>query len=42
LGLRGGDALHLAIAAESGAALYTLDRRMVEAGLPLGVTTHLL
>jgi predicted nucleic acid-binding protein len=32
LGLRAGDALHLAIAAEHGATLCTLDRRLAEAG----------
>lgn len=40
--LRGGDALHLAIAERAGAALYTLDRRMAEAGAALGLGAHLL
>ncbi len=40
--LRGGDALHLAIAERVGAALYALDRRMVEAGAALGIDAHLL
>jgi uncharacterized protein len=42
LGLRAGDALHLAVASESGAALYTLDRRLAAAGPVVGVKTHLL
>jgi predicted nucleic acid-binding protein len=42
LGLRGGDALHLAIAAHHGATLCTLDRRLSEAGSALGVKTLLL
>jgi predicted nucleic acid-binding protein len=42
LGLRGGDALHLAIAADHGATLCTLDRRLNDAGLALGVKTLLL
>ena len=32
LGLRAGDALHLAICADHGATLCTLDRRLSEAG----------
>ncbi len=40
--LRGGDALHLAIAERAGVALYTLDRRMAEAGAALGLNAHLL
>ena len=32
LGLRAGDALHLATAADHGAAVHTLDRRLAEAG----------
>jgi len=36
-GLRSGDALHLAIAAEAGATLCTLDRRQADAGAILGV-----
>lgn len=42
LGLRAGDALHLAICADRGAALCTLDRRLGEAGQALGVKTMLL
>lgn len=42
LGLRAGDALHLAICADHGAALCTLDRRLSEAGPALGVKTTLL
>ena len=42
LGLRAGDALHLAIALEHGATLYTLDRLLAEAGPALGVPTELL
>ena len=41
-GLRADDALHLAICAEAGATLCTLDRRLSEAGLALGVKTALL
>jgi uncharacterized protein len=42
LGLRAGDALHLAICAERGATLCTLDRRLAEAASELGVKTWLL
>lgn len=42
LGLRAGDALHLAVADNNGLILYTLDRRLAEAGPALGVATHLL
>ena len=42
LGLRAGDALHLAIASAHGVALYTLDQRMAEAGPAIGVPTQLL
>lgn len=41
LGLRAGDALHLAICADYGATLCTLDRRLGEAGPMLGVKTLL-
>jgi predicted nucleic acid-binding protein len=41
LGLRAGDALHLAAASEHGATVHALDRRMTEAGPPLGVSTML-
>ena len=42
LGLRAGDALHLAAASEQGATVHTLDRRLADAGPALGVPTHLL
>ncbi len=42
LGLRAGDALHLAICADHGVTLCTLDRRLSEAGPALGVKTMLL
>jgi predicted nucleic acid-binding protein len=42
LGLRAGDALHLAICADHGATLCTLDRRLSNAGSALGVKTMLL
>ncbi len=42
LGLRAGDALHLAICADHGATLCTLDRHLGEAGGALGVKTMLL
>ena len=42
LGLRAGDALHLATASEHGATVYTLDRRLAEAGPVVGVPTKLL
>ncbi len=42
LGLRAGDALHLAIASEAGAILQTLDRKLAEAGPSLGIPTKLL
>jgi predicted nucleic acid-binding protein len=41
LGLRAGDALHLATASEHGATVHTLDRRLSEAGRVLGVPTQL-
>ena len=41
LGLRAGDALHLAICADRGATLCTLDRRLGEAGPAVGVKTAL-
>ena len=41
-GLRGGDALHLAIAHAAGATLWTLDRKMAEAGQALGLDARLL
>lgn len=42
LGLRAGDALHLATASERGATVHTLDQRLAEAGRVLGVPTQLL
>ena len=42
LGLRGGDALHLAIAHAGGAELVTLDKRLAQAGEALGVPARLL
>lgn len=41
LGLRAGDGLHLAICADQGATLHTLDRRLADAGPALGVKTIL-
>lgn len=41
LGLRAGDALHLAVASDHGATLYTLDPRLAQAGPVLGVPTKL-
>lgn len=41
-GLRSGDALHLAVAANHGARLQTLDRRLAEAAEILGVSAMLL
>lgn len=38
-GLRAGDALHLAVAADHGAIVCTLDATMVTAGLLLGIET---
>ena len=42
LGLRAGDALHLAICEDHGVTLCTLDRRLSEAGSALGVSTTLV
>ncbi len=42
LGLRAGDALHLAVAADHGLTLATLDERMAQAGPALGVVTRLV
>ena len=42
LGLRAGDAPHLATASEQGATVHTLDQRLAEAGPILGVPTRLL
>ena len=37
-GLRAGDALHVAIAAEAGAAIRTTDKRLASAATEVGVT----
>jgi predicted nucleic acid-binding protein len=42
IGLRAGNALHLAICANHGATLCTLDRRLGDAGSALGVEAMLL
>jgi len=42
LGLRAGDALHLAIAADNGATIVTLDHRLAEAAGELAVPAQLL
>jgi uncharacterized protein len=42
LGLRAGDALHLAICADHGATLNTLDRHLSDAGPALGIKTELI
>jgi len=42
LGLPASDVLHLAICADHGATLHTLDRRLSEAGPALGVKTALV
>lgn len=42
LGLRAGDALHLAVAVDHGATLHTLDERLAKAGPLLGAPTRLL
>jgi predicted nucleic acid-binding protein len=42
LGLRGGDALHLAVASANELTAVTLDKQMAKAGLKLGVSTLLL
>jgi predicted nucleic acid-binding protein len=41
LGLRAGDALHLAVASQQGATVYTLDQRLADAGPALGVPARL-
>ncbi len=40
LGLRAGDALHLAIASDHGATIATLDKRLAQAALALGVSAQ--
>lgn len=42
LGLRAGDALHLAVVREAGVTLCTLDRRLAEGGQALGIATLIL
>lgn len=42
IGLRAGDALHLAVCADHGVTLCTLDRRLAEAGPRVGVMTRLV
>lgn len=42
LGLRAGDALHLAVASEHGATMHTLDQRLADAGPALGIPARLL
>ena len=42
LGLRAGDALHLAIASEQGLTLCTLDRKLAAAGMALATSTRLI
>jgi predicted nucleic acid-binding protein len=42
LGLRAGDALHVAVAAELGATLCTLDKRLAEAAIALGVSAEMV
>jgi len=42
LGLRAGDALHIAVASRHGLTLATLDKRLAEAGPSVGVETNLV
>jgi predicted nucleic acid-binding protein len=42
LGLRAGDAVHLAFCEDRGLTLCTLDRRLSEAGAALGIGTTLI
>lgn len=42
VGLRSGDALHLAVASACGATLHTLDRLLAKAGPLLGTPTELM
>jgi uncharacterized protein len=42
IGLRAGDALHVAVAAGHGATICTLDKRLAEAATALGVSADLV
>ncbi len=42
LELRAGDALHVAVAAGLGATLYTLDKRLAEAAIALGMNAEMV
>lgn len=42
IGLRAGDALHVAVAAGLGASICTLDRRLAEGAVALGVSAELV
>ena len=42
IGLRAGDALHVAVAADRGATICTLDRRLAEAATALAVSAMLV
>lgn len=42
LNVRSGDALHLAICSDHGAKLCTLDRRLADAAIALGVSAELI
>jgi predicted nucleic acid-binding protein len=42
LGLRAGDAWHVAVAAEQGAVICTLDKRLAEAATAVGVSSELV
>jgi len=42
LGLRAGDALHVAIAADAGAAICTTDKRLASAAAEVGVAVEIV
>jgi uncharacterized protein len=42
MGLRAGDALHLAVAGANKLEVFTLDKRLASAGSACGVATHLI
>ena len=42
IGLRAGDALHVAVAAGQGATICTLDKRLAESATALGVSADLV